>query len=133
MTYPPQPESHPPVPPPGAMPADPSLAYPPPPQPGFHPPAPGWPGGPPPAPPSGPGFAVAAMVLGLIGLVLPFLPVDLSGVRQFIALPFALPGLVLAIIGCIGPRKGKPLAVVGGIVSGLALILEAIMLFNYLR
>lgn len=160
MTYSPPPDSQPPIPQPGAVAPDPTFASPPPPvsqpvvpsavtaatgadsgyppppypqQPGVQPLAPGWPGGPPPAPqPRGYGFAVLAMVLGLLGLVVPFLPFDMTGFRQYTAFPFAIPGVILAILGCVGPYKGKPLAVIGGIVAGFALIIGAIMFVNYL-
>ncbi|MQA78475.1 MAG: hypothetical protein GEV10_08350 [Streptosporangiales bacterium] len=60
--------------------------------------------------------------------MLPFLPIDMTGVRPYIAFPFGLPGIVLAIVGCIGRRRGKPLAVVGAILSVVGLVLGGIML-----
>jgi hypothetical protein len=86
-------------------------------------------GGPPPVNRSqGAGPAVAAVILGLLGCVLPLLPIDLTGVRAYVALPLALPGLVLAVVGCAGHRRGKPLAVAGAVLSALALLLGVAML-----
>ncbi|WP_218020206.1 hypothetical protein [Nocardia anaemiae] len=77
----------------------------------------------------GPWFAIGSVILGLIGCVLPFLPmIDLTGVRPLIGLPFAIPGLVVGIVGCTGPRRAKGLAVIGIILSVLALTAECIML-----
>lgn len=91
---------------------------------------PGWQGGPQPTDRrQGPWFAVASAILGIIGCVLPFLPmIDLTGVRPLIGLPFAIPGLVLGIVGCTGQRRAKGLAVTGIILSVLALTAEFIML-----
>ncbi|MFC6156999.1 hypothetical protein [Kribbella jiaozuonensis] len=77
-------------------------------------------------------LGVLAFVLGLAALVAPFLPIDMTGFRQYAAFPFALPGVGLAIAGLIGPRRGKPLAVVGAVLCGLALGVGAIMLVSYL-
>lgn len=89
---------------------------------------PGWPGGPPPVDrPKGFGLAVAAVILGLLGCVLPFLPIDMTGVRPYVAWPFGLAGLVLAILGYTGHRRGKPLALAGAILSGLALAVGLVM------
>ncbi|MFI7666378.1 hypothetical protein [Nocardia sp. NPDC049526] len=89
----------------------------------------GWQGGPPPTDRRpGPWFAVAAVILGIVGCVLPFLPIDLTGVRPLVGLPFAIAGLVLGIVGCTGQRSAKALAVTGIILSVLALTVEFIML-----
>lgn len=107
-----------PTPPQGPMPP-----HPPPQQPWTDPHGRGWPGGPRPVDrPKGFGLAVAAVILGLLACVLPFLPIDLTGVRHYVAFPFGLPGLVLAIVGCTGHRRGKPLAVAGAILSVLPLV-----------
>lgn len=91
-----------------------------------------WPGGPPPAPrPKSSGLAVVALLLGLAGLVCPFLPMNLDRIREYVAFPFALPGLALAVVACIGPRRGKPVAVIAWMLSFLALAVGAIMVFNY--
>ena len=76
-------------------------------------------------------LGVLAFVLGLAALVAPFLPVDMTGFRQYAAFPLALPGVGLAIAGLISPRRGKPLAVVGAVLCVLALGVGWIMLFNY--
>ena len=99
-----------------------------PPQPWTDPHGRTWPGGPPPAaPPKGSGLAVTAVILGLLGCVVPLLPINLDTIRAYSAFPFALPGLLLAILACIGPRRGKPLAVVAWILSALSLTIGLIM------
>ncbi|WP_433733013.1 DUF4190 domain-containing protein [Nocardia sp. CA-129566] len=91
----------------------------------------GWQGGPQPTDQrQGVGPAVAALILGIVGCLLPFLPIDLTGVRPFIGLPFAMAGLVLGIVGCTGRRRGKALAVTGMILSAIALAVEFIMIVN---
>lgn len=123
MTYGPPPESN-------AY-SGPTPPHPQPQQPWTDPHGRGWPGGPPPvAPPKGAWLAVAAVVFGLAGCVVWMLPGNLDRIRAYSPLPFALPGLALAVIGCIGNRRGKPLAVVGWILSFIALILSLIMVFN---
>ncbi|WP_433602136.1 DUF4190 domain-containing protein [Nocardia sp. CA-135953] len=90
---------------------------------------PGWQGGPhATGQRQGPRFAVASAILGIIGCVLPFLPIDLTGVRPLVGLPFAISGLVLGIVGCTGQRSAKALAVTGIVLSVLALTAECIML-----
>lgn len=79
----------------------------------------------------GPGFAVTAFVLGLIGLVLPFLPFDLSGVRGVIGLPFGVLGLFFAIAGCTGARRAKPLAVAAVVLCCLVLAVQLVMLGGF--
>ncbi|EOD63142.1 hypothetical protein [Amycolatopsis vancoresmycina] len=81
--------------------------------------------------PKGPWLAVAAVVLGGLGCVVPLLPIDLTGVRAFVAFPFALPGLVSGVLGCVGRRQAKALAVVGVVLSGLALLLGVIMVAGF--
>ncbi|MFI5692354.1 hypothetical protein ACIA58_10985 [Kribbella sp. NPDC051586] len=76
-------------------------------------------------------LGVLAFVLGLMALVAPFLPVDMTGYRQYAAFPLALPGLGLAIAGMIGSRGGKPLAAVGAVLCALALAIGAFMVFTY--
>lgn len=58
---------------------------------------------------------------------------DVIDVRVFIAFPFALPGLVLAIVGCAGRRRGQSLAAVGAILSFLALVIGAAMIVGHAR
>ncbi|WP_433710713.1 DUF4190 domain-containing protein [Nocardia sp. CA-084685] len=90
---------------------------------------PGWRGGPPTDDRrQRPWFALASVALGIVGCVLPFLPIDLTGVRPLIGLPFAMPGLVLGIVGCTGRHRAKGLAVTGIILSVLALTAEFLML-----
>jgi hypothetical protein len=67
------------------------------------------------------------VILGLLGFAAPLLPINLDHIRAYTPFPFALPGLALAIIGCSGHRRGKPLAVVGAILSALALALGLFM------
>lgn len=93
---------------------------------------PGRPGGPPPMDrPKGFGLAVAAVILGLLGCVLPLLPIDLTGVRPYLGVPFGLAGLATAAVGCTGRRRGKPLAAVGVILSAVALLLAAVMVAGH--
>lgn len=73
-------------------------------------------------PTTGPGLGVVSLVLGLLGIVVPFLPIDETGARHWIALPFALGGVVLGVAGLVGPRRGKPVAGVGLGLSVLALL-----------
>jgi hypothetical protein len=99
---------------------------PPAPQPGA---APEWPDEPPAAdgPTKGNGLAVAALVLGLLGVVVPFLPVNLDRTRPYFAFAFGLAGLVLAILALTGRRRGKPMAVAAGLLSVLALVVGTFM------
>ncbi|MET7278922.1 hypothetical protein ABZS29_11885 [Kribbella sp. NPDC005582] len=55
------------------------------------------------------------------------LPVNLDTIRAYSPLPFALLGMVLAIVGLTGRRRGKPMAVIGVILSCLAIVLSLIM------
>jgi hypothetical protein len=80
-------------------------------------------------------LGVLARLLGLAGLVAPLLPfsnlVDRFPIRQYLAFPFALPALALAIAGLAGNRRGKPAAAIGLILALLALGVGAIMVYNY--
>ncbi|MEU0088994.1 hypothetical protein [Kribbella sp. NPDC006257] len=128
MSYgpPPEPNVHPA--PPQPYPPQPYPPQPYPHQPWTDPHGRGWPGGPPPVEPAK-GFAVAAaaLVFGLVGCVVPLLPINLDGIRQYTSFPFALPGLALAIVGCTGRRRGKPMAVVGGVLAAIALFIGLLM------
>ena len=84
----------------------------------------------PPAPANGVWLGTAALVLGLLGCVVPLLPIDLSGIRAYLALPFGLAGLTCGIVGLVGQRTGKPLSATGVAVSAIALVLGVIMLGN---
>lgn len=85
------------------------------------------PGMTPPEPPKGPVPGIVSVVFGLLGVILPFSPVDLSGVRAYVALGCGLAGLVLAVVGLAGNRGGKPVAAAGAILAVLVLALGAYM------
>lgn len=78
---------------------------------------------------------VLALLLAIAGLVAPFLPfsnlIDRFPVRQYLAFPFAVPALALAILTLATPRRGKPAAAIGMMIAFLALIVGAIMIYNY--
>ncbi len=78
----------------------------------------------------GPVLGVLALVLGLVGVVATFLPIDLTGVRAYLAWTFGLPGFVIAILGLLGDRRGKPLAVAGALLSLLAVFIGVITIGN---
>ncbi|MBO0853092.1 MAG: hypothetical protein J2P18_04920 [Nocardia sp.] len=71
---------------------------------------------------------MAAVLLGIVGIVLPFLPLNLTGIRPLIGLPFAVAGLACALAGCIGNRRAKGLAIAGALLSTLALAVSLMML-----
>jgi len=79
------------------------------------------------ASPKGAVFAVASVVVGALGLVVPFLPVDMTGVRHYVALPVGIAGLLLAGAGLTGGRRGKPIAAAGAVISGLVIVLGLFM------
>lgn len=66
------------------------------------------------------GFAIAALVLGIAGLVLVWLPF-----LAVVALPAAIVGLILGIVAM---RKGQPkgFALTGVILSGVAILISVI-------
>ncbi|MEU4194012.1 hypothetical protein AB0E69_19080 [Kribbella sp. NPDC026611] len=80
-------------------------------------------------------LSVVALFLGLAGLVAPFLPfsnlIDRFPIRQYLAFPFAVPALALAIVVLAGTRRGKPAAAIGMILAALALLVGVIMVYNY--
>lgn len=80
-------------------------------------------------------LGVLALVLAFAGLVAPFLPfsnlIDRFPVRQYLAFPFAVPALALAITTLATDRRGKPAAAIGMMIAFLALIVGAIMVYNY--
>lgn len=76
----------------------------------------------------GTGFGVVALVLGGLGGVLPFLPVDLGDARAWLPLPFALPGVVVGIMGCTGIRRGNAWAIAGSILCVIAVGLSTVAL-----
>jgi hypothetical protein len=82
--------------------------------------------------PKGSFLGVAALALGTIGVVATFLPIDLTGVRAYVAWAFGLPGFVVAILGLLGDRRGKPLAVIGALLSLLAVLIGVITIGDVL-
>lgn len=82
------------------------------------------------APPKGPLLGLLALILGVLGGVATFLPIDLTGVRAYVAWAFGLPGIVIAAVGLLGHRRGKPMAAIGALLSLLALVIGAIAIGN---
>ncbi|QRP48268.1 hypothetical protein [Amycolatopsis sp. FDAARGOS 1241] len=81
--------------------------------------------------------AVLAFALGIVALVVPFLPVAMDDarvgvldLRSWIALPFAVPGLALGVVACLGRRRMKALAVIGIVFAALAVVVALIMIAN---
>lgn len=77
--------------------------------------------------PKASGAAVAAVILGVAGCVLPFLPIDLTGVRPYVGIPSGAGGIILAVLVHSRNQRGKPLAMAGALLSALALVLGMIM------
>jgi hypothetical protein len=86
--------------------------------------------GPPPAPAQAKGswLGLVALLVGLFGCVVWALPINLDWERPFITLPFGLAGLVFAVLGLAGNRRGKPMAALGAIFSLLAILLGVLMI-----
>ena len=82
------------------------------------------------APPKGPLLGLLALILGVLGVVATFLPIDLTGVRAYVAWAFGFPGIVIAAVGLLGHRRGKPMAAIGALLSLLALVIGAIAIGN---
>lgn len=84
--------------------------------------------------PKGFGPAAAALILGLLGCVLLVFSLGIRNgdVPSCLAGLSGLLGLIPAIVGCTGHRRGKPLAVAGAILSGLALVLAVNMLLGFI-
>ncbi|MFS8097658.1 hypothetical protein LFM09_11015 [Lentzea alba] len=78
----------------------------------------------------GPLLGVLALILGAVGVVATFLPINLDLVRPYVAWMFGWPGIVVAVFGLLGQCKGKPLAGIGAMLSLLALAIGAIALGN---
>ncbi|MET7994273.1 hypothetical protein ABZU76_25590 [Amycolatopsis sp. NPDC005232] len=84
--------------------------------------------------------AVLAFVVGIAGLIVPFLPVAMDDarlggtldLRAWIGLPFALVALALGIAACVGRRRMKALAIVGMVFAALTLVVVIIMIANRL-
>jgi hypothetical protein len=86
----------------------------------------------PPSPPKGPWLGLAALLLGLLGVVVPLLPINLDMIRPYPATAGGLAGLVVGALGLLGNRRGKPLAAIGVLLSLLALLIGAIVLAGHL-
>ncbi|SER15576.1 hypothetical protein SAMN05216188_108127 [Lentzea xinjiangensis] len=78
----------------------------------------------------GPLLGVLALCLGVAGVVVTFLPVDLTGTRAYLAWVFGLPGLVVAVFGLLGDRAGKAMAAIGAVLSLLAVAIGVITIGN---
>ena len=76
---------------------------------------------------------LVALVLGLLGVVVPFLPIPLDLARPWTAVALGLLGFIMAIIALLGHGRGKPMAAIGALLSLLALLVGAIMLGNALE
>jgi hypothetical protein len=59
--------------------------------------------------------------------VVPFLPTDMTGFRNYVAFPFAIPALILAIAALASNRRGKALAVIACPITLLALGIGLLM------
>lgn len=107
------------------------MSFGPPPEPNAPASAPASAPAPAPAPHQGvapdPGLAVASVVLGIVACALPLLPFNMDTWRPYVTFPLGLGGLVLAIGACTGGRRGRPLAVTGVVLCGLALCLGVFM------
>lgn len=109
-----------------SQPAQPSQGWQP--NPGGYPAAPYGYGQQPPQfqpPQKGKGFAITALVLGILGCCFGLIPI-----LGFVSFPLAAVGLVFGIIGVVGglkgTRSGKIMAIVGSILCVLALVLAIV-------
>ncbi|OHT81228.1 hypothetical protein [Mycobacteroides saopaulense] len=73
-----------------------------------------------------PWFGAISLALGVVALVLPLAPVDMTGWRP-LACAIGLPGLVFGILGCFSRGKGKALAIAGVVLCVLALVMGIAM------
>ncbi|MGW6929335.1 hypothetical protein ACWGE0_04660 [Lentzea sp. NPDC054927] len=78
----------------------------------------------------GPALGLLALALGVAGVVVPLLPINLDGVRPYLAWVFGLPGFVVSILALVGPRQGKVFAAIGTLLSLLAVLIGMITLAN---
>lgn len=78
----------------------------------------------------GAGLAVVALLVGLFGCVVWLLPINESGIRHYLPLPFAIGGIALSVMCLAAHRRGTVAAVIGLLLSVLALILGVIMVVN---
>jgi hypothetical protein len=76
-------------------------------------------------------FGVTAFVLGVLAVVAPLLPMDMTGFRQYVAFPFAVPGITLAAVGLAAHRHARPAAAAGLILSTLALGIATFMTVTF--
>lgn len=101
------------------------MLLPPPPMNNQVPPA-GVPAGIPPVKPPTPGLAIASLILGIIAIVLSFIPIINN-----ISFPLAIVGLILGIVALVQHSKkhtgGKGLAIAGVILAVLALIITIVV------
>ena len=67
----------------------------------------------------GAGFAITALVLGIVAILSSFIP--LAGI--FLVWAPAIVGLILGIIGLTGGRPSRVMALIGVILSGLSIVL----------
>lgn len=72
-------------------------------------------------------FGLAALVLGLVAVVVPFLPMNMDGFRRYVGLAGGLTVLVVAVLGLLGNRRGKPMAAIGLLLALLAVLVSAMM------
>ena len=72
-------------------------------------------------------LGLTALVLGLIAVVVPFLPMNMDGFRRYAGLAGGLIVLVVAVLGLIGDRRGKPMAAIGLLLALLAVLVSAMM------
>ena len=75
-------------------------------------------------------LGLTALVLGLVAVVVPFLPMDMSGFRRYVGLGGGLIVLVVAVLGLMGDRRGKPMAAIGLMLGLLAVLVSALMFFG---
>jgi hypothetical protein len=79
-----------------------------------------------PTPPTkGAWFGIAAAVLGVLALALPWTPA-----RAVFLLAFGLPGLAVGLIGLGGPRSGKGWAAFGALLGAIAFVMSTVMIVN---
>ena len=67
------------------------------------------------------GFAIVALIMGILAIINSFIPVI-----NFVAYIFAVLGIIFGIIGIV-KKNGLPLAIVGLVLAGVALILATVI------
>ncbi|MET9632667.1 hypothetical protein ABZX92_34955 [Lentzea sp. NPDC006480] len=78
-------------------------------------------------PSKSPVLGLTALVLGLVAVVVPFLPMNMTGFRRYVGLVGGLIVLVVAVLGLVGDRRGKPMAAIGLLLGLLAVLVSAMM------